>query len=331
MRACRRRIPPLLPLLLAALAGPGRAAEPPVSLDAANLSPVAQVFGLPRLTQGPGPGGATRAGLEVDWASHAVSDRDGAAFVRFDGETRRYTLTAVGRLPGRRAGWWALEAPYVQHTGGTLDDLIDRWHRALGLPRGDRPDRPHNKLLYRVVDDSGQVLLDRTGTAAGPGDLALSAGLPLAGPLSAGLRLEAPTGDADRLLGSGSWDAAGWLAATGAAGATGAWPWHAAGGAMAMTGGDVLPSLQRRWATFARLAGGWRPLPGLVLRAQLDGHTPLYRSPLVPLGSPALELRLGAAWHPGGGYRLAAGFSEDPAVGTAPDITFHLRLSRGRL
>lgn len=321
--------PPFRALLGAALAAaaPMPAAAPP-ELSAANLSPVVQVFGLPRVTGEPRDGAGVRADLRLDWASHAVSDRSGRAVVRFDGETRRYTLAVAGPAG---AGWWGVELPLVSHTGGYLDGSIEAWHDALGLPAGDRPARPSDRLLFRVVDGDGREVLRRTRSAAGPGDAALTAGLPLFGaraPVAAGLRLEAPTGDPDRLLGSGGWDLAAWLAGDGRAGPAGAWSGHAAAGALYMTAGEVLPDRHRRWAGFARLAGGWRPLAPLTLRVQLDGHTPLYHSPLTPLGDPALELRAGAAVEPGRGYRLEAGFSEDLAVGAAPDITFHLGLTR---
>jgi hypothetical protein len=224
----------------------------------------------------------------------------------------------------------------IQHSGGVLDGPIERWHNKLGLPQGDRRDRPRDKLLFRVVDDAGEEVVRQDDNAVGLGDLAVAAGLPvhgLAGPggrTSVGVRVEAPTGDPDRLMGSGGWDVATWLALRGAFPHAPAWRWHAAGGLLYMSESEVLGAQHRKRAGFGRLAAGWQPLRPLVLRAQLDGHTAMYHSPLKPLGGAAMELRLAAAWHPGRGYRLEAGFSEDLAVGVSPDITFHLRLSRGR-
>ena len=311
-----------------ATAGPAPDVRP--SQPAANLSPIVQIFGLPRLTQGLTRPGETRLRLDMDWASHAVSDRAGAAFVRLDGESRRFALTLEGALAPQGA-WWALELPYLTHSGGVLDRPIDAWHRALGLPPGDRAGRPRGALRYRVVDRKGREVLRHSRAAAGPGDAALSAGAPLAvpalaaGALTAAVRLEAPTGDPDRLLGNGHWDAAGWLAL---AGRHGAWSGHLAVGGLYMAGSEVLPGRHRQRAWFGRAALGWRLLAPLMLRAQLDRHGPLYDSPLTPLGSPAWELRLAAAWTPGPDYRVTAGFSEDIAVGTAPDITFHLGVAR---
>ncbi|MEF8793921.1 DUF3187 family protein [Thiohalorhabdus sp.] len=329
----RRRLPSLLALGLVVMTA--KTAEAGTSsLDAANLSPVVQVYGLPRITQGPDPAAETRLHLGVDWANHAVSDGSGRPFARFDGETQRLALTTTGPFSAQWGSWWALEAPWLAHNGGVLDGAIEAWHDALGLPQGDRADRRHNELRYRVVDASGKEILKRTQAAAGPGDVAFSAGFPvrgMAGPwnsASAGLRIEVPTGDPDRLLGSGSWDVASWLASDGRLDASGAWGWHVAGGVLYMTDSDVLPDLHRNWAGFGRAGVNLSWLDTLSLTAQLDGHTPMYDSSLDPLGGATIQLGLGAAWEPGAGYRAEAGFSEDLAVGTAPDITLHLRLSR---
>lgn len=289
----------------------------PTSLDAANLSPVIQVYGLPRITQGPEPA-ETRLHLGLDWANHSVSDRSGRSFVRLDGETQRFALTATGPISSDSGSWWALEVPWLAHTGESLG----------------RVDAPSNGPRYRVVDASGREVLSQTESATGPGDAAFTAGFPvpgMAGPwnsASAGIRVETPTGDSDKLLGSGSWDLASWVAAEGWLDASGAWSWHAAGGVLYMTNGDVLPDLHRNWAGFGRAGASLAWLETLSLTTQLDGHTRIYDSPLDPLGRAGIELRLGAAWEPGRGYRAEAGLSEDLAAGTAPDITFHLRLSR---
>lgn len=323
-----------LALLAIGLGQPtGSAVAAPPTLQTANMSPAVQIYGLPRQTRRPDPATA-QIRLGLDWASHAVSDRADGASVRFDGETRRYTLRAGGPLSLGAVGWWALAVPWVSHSRGVLDGPIEGWHQALGLPQGDRPERPWNKLRFRVTDSSGQDSLLRTEATAGPGDLALSAGLPLhPGAKSryrvdAGFRLEAPTGDPDRLLGSGGWDLATWLAAEGTLGLGGGWSWHAAAGGMYMTDSQILAQRHRNRALFARAAVHWQWLEGLSLAAQMDGHSAMYRSPLTPLGRDALELRLGATWEPRASLRAKAGFSEDLAVGAAPDITFHLNLSR---
>lgn len=318
---------------LVLLAGPGvlhpagaRALAP--AFATANLSPVVQPFGLPRITWDPGP----EARLTLDWASHHAGEVNGAHRVFFDGETRRYDLLVTGTL-FRSGARWRLDLPYVEHGGGRLDGLIERWHRFFGLPDGGRPDNPRDRLLLRVRDDDGTDSLHLDHPRSGPGDAAGAVTLPLGGAdgkALAGLRLEAPTGNPDHLLGSGGWDTAVWLAGSGREpAALGPARWHLAAGALYMSDSEILPERHRRWAAFGRAAGGWAPLSRLTLRAQIDGHTGLYRSPLTQLGEPALELRIGGTIRLWRGYRLDLGVSEDIAVETAPDITFHVGIIGG--
>lgn len=215
-----------------------------------------------------------------------------------------------------------------------MDGPIDAWHNAFGLPEGERTQLPQNALDFRVIDPSGDQLLHRSASTSGLGDVAVSAGLPLHpghggnATIDAGLRIEAPTGDPHRLLGSGGWDLASWLSAADKLGCADGWSWHAAAGALYMTDSQILASLHRKRAYFGRVAAHWAMHKHLSWTVQLDGHTALYDSPLVPLGQDTLQLRLGGDWQPWPKYRIEAGFSEDVAVGTAPDITFHLGLSR---
>lgn len=306
----------------------------PTSLNSANLSPVVQVYGLPRITEGPHPTSKSRLQLDLDWASHAIRASSQHAQVHLDGETQRYTLSAMGPWPPDSGSWWALEIPWVRHTAGQLDGPIDAWHNAFGLPEGERVRLPSNALDFQVVDASSKRLLHQSERASGLGDIAVSGGFPLYprrgdGPgIDVGFRIEAPTGDPHRLLGSGGWDLASWLSATNELGFGKGWSWHTAAGTMYMTDTRILGPLHRKRAFFGRIAAHWAMRKPLGWTIQLDGHTALYNSPLVPLGGAALQLRLGSEWRPWANYRIEAGFSEDLAVGTAPDIVFHLGLSR---
>ncbi len=316
--------------LAAGLAPPPAPADAPAPAFAtANLSPLAGVYGLPRITWAPEP----ELRLTLDWANHYTGERDGYRVVLLDGETRRLDLLATGALPldGAR---WRLDLPYLAHGGGRMDGLIEDWHRTFGLPGGGREDIPPDRLLFGVLDKDGDLALRLDRSRSGPGDVAAAVSAPLppwgdsGGETLAGLRVEAPTGKAESLLGSGGWDIAGWLATGGARPLIGGpLRWHVAGGALYMSGSEVLPEIHRRWAGFGRVAGTWTPLPRLSLRAQLDAHTGFYDSPLAPLGGTAMELRFGGAVRLGEGYRLDLGVSEDVAVETAPDITFHVGIA----
>ncbi|KPV39558.1 hypothetical protein AN478_10460 [Thiohalorhabdus denitrificans] len=302
-------------------------------MPTATLSPVQQVYGLPRDTEPVGaPEGGLRLRLDLDRASHDVLEGGARSGVLFDGETQRTTLSVSGPLP-RRLGEWTLEVPHVAHSGGFLDGTLDIWHSALGLPEGNRGRRPTDELLYVVVEDR-ETLLRRDSSASGLGDVALGARFPVAeddgeGRAVVGVRVEAPTGDPDGLLGSGGWDTSLWAGGT-LPGATWLGPGalHGAAGMVAMTGSGVLAELHRNWAGFLRLAGAVRPGSTFTLRAQVDVHTPFYRSEVGTLGKPAAEARLGTEVELPAWGRLDLGVSEDLTPERAPDVTFHLGWER---
>jgi hypothetical protein len=131
------------------------------------------------------------------------------------------------------------------------------------------------------------------------------------------------------MLGSGGWDAAGWLAGE----QTRTLPWgpihlHGALGALRSQPGDWLTERLRPWAPFGGAAMTWEPWRGWALKGQVDSHGPLYRGSMMPLGQTAVELRLIGRAPVKRHWRLELGFSEDIAVGTAPDITLHAHLGR---
>lgn len=326
----------LLPfLLLAAPALAGRAAALEiVPFQTANRSPVVQIFGLP----GPGralllPPGGTTAEFAVDTANNFAKNTDGNETSLFDGETYRFNLgLRRGIAPRFEAG---LDLPYLMHRGGFLDGFIEGFHDTFGLPQSGRDNAPRNRLLYSYRRAGVQkLLLDED--AEGLGDVRLSAAWQLRrGPeeeaprgtsLNASLKL--PTGDSDRLLGSGSTDLALWLTAThGLRTAESQWAVFGAAGLLAMTDGQVLKEQQRNLAGFGTLGAGWQPLSWLVLKVQFDGHTPFYDdSDLKELDSASVQLTLGGDLAVGEKTALELAVSEDIVVDTAPDAVFHLAL-----
>ena len=82
-------------------------------------------------------------------------------------------------------------------------------------------------------------------------------------------------------------------------------------------------------ALFASLSLVWEFIPSLALVAQLDVHEPIYATaPLAEDGMPVWGT-LGLRWAAGRSWIVEAQFNEDLNVGTAPDITFILGVSRG--
>ncbi len=288
-----------------------------------NQNPLVQIYGLPAATGTLPPAGSSEALLTADCASHFTESSAGGEEILLDGETYRFSLLLRHGIGENLA--IGLELPYVLHSDGFLDSFIIDWHDTFDLPQGGRDEAPRKRLLFTYADEKGERLrLDEP--ADGLGDLRLNGGWRLLQREESALALHAalklPTGDSDRLLGSGSTDLALWLAGDHATGKT--FAVYAATGALFLTDGDILPDRQRNLVGFATLGGGWRPWSGIIFKLQLDGHTAFFNSDL-PEMSESLLLTLGGTldW---GNTSLDIGVGEDLVVDSAPDVVFHLAL-----
>ena len=324
----RRR---LLIALAAAVLPLTAVAATDLPFDTTDQGPLAQLYGLPGIGAArPLAAGSYRIGLAFDAANHFVRATSSRESLSFDGETHRTTLQ-VAR--GIGAGWEiGAEIPYVNHNEGVLDNFIEDWHDAFGLPQNGRDRLPTEQLQYRYTRD-GVNRVDFSSPAAGLGDVRLTAARALwldQGTMDAALRLslKLPTGDSDRLLGSGATDFALWLSAgCHPTACRGRIHWYGGGGLLWLDQGDVLAEQQRRLVGFGSVGLHWRVVPAVTLTAQIDSHTPFYRdTALTPLGDSSVQLVLGGRWHLKERTALEIAVVEDIAVDTAPDVVIRLGL-----
>jgi hypothetical protein len=297
-----------------------------------NHQPLAQIFGLPAI--GPArvlASGQSATGYALNLATHFVNESNAVEQLTLDGETHR--LTVIHRRGVGRGLEWGIEAPLVSQTGGFMDGLIINWHDVFGLPQGGRDQTVRDRLLYRYRRQ-GVDLLNVTDPSAGVGDLRFTGGYALttgadAAPLALRAQLKLPSGESETLLGSGAPDLALWLSAgcAEASAGVGRLCGYGGGGVMVLGLGDVIPGLQQRWIGFASGGVAWRFLPAFTALLQLDAHSPFYRdTQLDALGEPAVQLVMGLRWRAGECLSVEAGFTEDVALATTPDISFLLHL-----
>lgn len=309
-----------------------RAADPALEASpyaVTNLSPFGLLYGVPALgparVLAPGVQHAELAAAAAN--SYAFSD-SGREDIFLDGETHRIALRLRG---GLAAGYeWTLELPWVAHSGGQLDSFIIRWHDLFSLPQGgrDRAERDRLRFSYRR-DGLERVTL--TEPVSGPGDLRVGLGRSLSRdahrPLAVRVELKLPTGDPDRLTGSGAVDLALWLSAASFLPGTRSWSVYGGAGVAVLGPGDVLPELQHRSVPFASAGIGWRALPRLAFKVQVDAHRALYGESAVPeLGHTALQLALGGSLRLGTESEFEFVVLEDIAVETVPDVTMQATL-----
>lgn len=297
-----------------------------------NQSPFVQIYGLPAaqgamLTKA----GEFSTGFQFEVASNFVKNYKGNEVISIDGETNRANLQLrYGLTKDIELG---VDIPYLNHTGGSLDGLIDNWHDFWSLPHGGRPNYPQDQLNYSYRNN-GQWLAAVTESQSGVGDASLSLGYQLSATeerywaLRTSLKL--PTGDAEYLLGSGSTDIAASIHFTDHSLLQDhKISWHASGGLLWMGSGEVLDAQREDWVIFGSLGLGWLATQNFSLKLQLDTHTAFYDSHLSELGEYSAQLVFGGAFRMGKNWMLDLAISEDIATGTASDVVFHIEI-KGR-
>lgn len=299
-----------------------------------NDQPVGRLYGVP-LGVDADPAAARGFGLRVglDVANGSIETSAGPTELTLDGET--WVLRFAGRHVWKN-GWRVMAGvPVVSHQGGGTDSFIEEYHDAMGLPDGNRKRRPADRLEYRYRRND-ETMFSQTDSTTGLGDVFLAVAAPLvrdrAGTraLDAVAGVDLPTGDSDRLLGSGSWDFSLGLAAADFA-TLAKWnlELHGGAGVLALTEGDVLADFQEPVAVYGDLAVGWRLARWLVPRVQVDFHSPFFAGTgQGPLDDWAVELVCGATVLLPGRFALDLAVAEDIAVQTAPDVAFHVGLKR---
>ncbi len=294
-----------------------------------NQNPLIRIFGLPAVGDAKvlGPG-TYSAGLYFDLANSYTTSTSSTESLLLDGESYSFDLILKAGLP---AGFeLGIDLPWLAYGGGTVDGFIESWHRFLGLPQGGRLQAPNNRLRYQYARD-GVPRLDIRDHHAGLGDLMLTGGWQFLGesksPQAAALRvsIKIPTGDSALLTGSGSTDLSLWLIGRSDHQlALGHATLYGAVGGMYLSPGDVLREQQNSWVAFGNVGAGWSPWEIISFNLQIDASTPLYHgSSFSTLSGTTCGLLMGGNLALGEKTVLELGVSEDLAVSTWPDVTFH--------
>lgn len=301
-----------------------------------NQSPIVMIHPFPAESSALiSPQGKFSSALTFDLASNYTSSTTDSENILLDGESYRWTLsTRYGVTDRFEVG---IEVPWIVQSGGFLDSFIVDWHDAFSLPQGGRDSAPKNQLQYSYANSGGErLLMDDSGS--GPGDMVLSGGLKLYEEKSAALHdalalrasIKLPTGDSDHLRGSGA--IGGTISLCGSANHFTEWGslgLFGSFGGMVTAKGDVLSDQQEPLAAFGTFGLGWGPAAWISFKLQINANTPLYKdSSLAELSNSGVMLVTGGALQLPADYQLDIGVSEDIAVATAPDVAFHLGLSK---
>lgn len=151
----------------------------------------------------------------------AAANPEGTAFY-IDGETSRTVIDFALGLGERFE--LDLEIPFLMHTGGFLDSIIDEYHEALDFPEGGRPGIQRDRYVNGYVTGGTSVFVEGGRDGIRQGDIVLSGRTALVKAVKGrpavtfSVSAKLPTGDSDRLDGSGSADYGAAIAISGQAG-----------------------------------------------------------------------------------------------------------------
>jgi hypothetical protein len=292
-----------------------------------DLNPLLGGFGLPSALPARIAGESWSVATDLNWANTSLIQGSDAELLVVDAETREVRVT-VGRSWSN--GFAAqLELPYRYTGGGVLDNAIDTWHDFFNLPAGARSTMPTDRIRI-AYQRAGSTLIDIDSSVSGLADASLDLGYSLrstsATAVSAWLSVKVPTGDADRLTGSGATDVS--LAIAGEHELSDNWSVFGQAGVTRLGDGDRL-SAQQRDVVWSGLAGvGWRAWRGLQLKAQVDAHGAAFEDTDLDFLGDALVLTVGGDYQFESGWRFDVAVSEDIAVESASDVVFVFGLRR---
>ena len=293
-----------------------------------NLSPIVQIYGIPRAVGGRVAAGYTESTYNLEISNNFQSENRDGTFAFFDGET--YVNSYRFHSDLRDDMEWGFELPYVAHTNGNLDSVVDEFHELFGLPDGQRSIAPRNRLDYFIRSD-GVVYTDFTDSQRGLGDVRGFMGYQVFDNPSEALALRTqvklPTGDSDKLTGSDAVDVSVWgeyeqalqlsrvnLLVT------------FAGGVSYLGEGEIIPQSQESWVGFGHF-GVQMPLGDrIALHAQLDAHTTVIDTPNPLVGQGGVLGTVGGRIGVADRYWVDLSLIEDLANESASDVVFQVLL-----
>lgn len=285
-----------------------------------NHNPFLQVFGLPSFqTAELAQPDQWDFGFSVDIANDADDADRLAERLIIDAESRVLNLSLRRRISDRLE--IGIDVPYVHHSGGSLDSLIFNFHDLVGLSNSSRDGL---KDQYRLLfEQQGRVFFDTDVPTSGVGDVQISAALGLE-KVTLRAAVKAPTGDPDKLTGSGAADLS--LGVYGG-GLTSLLerPLSYSGflGVLALGDGELMPELQRSAIPYGGAALRWQATSRFALATQLYVQGPYFKADLDELGGSTFQLAFGADVRFERSL-LRFAIVEDIAGGAAPDFALHL-------
>lgn len=272
------------------------------------------------------------ASVKLELANNSITADAARENIVIDGET--YLADINLRYAFGKNIEILLGIPLIYHSSGVLDQLIKSWHDLWGMSNDRRDVFPNNQLRYEYTKNGNTLINVDTGTG-GLGDTVV--GLKYndkkwrggATSIAYRLDLKLPTGDADKLTGSGATDVAlSMLAANSSLLGKRNIVVYGGAGLVALGKGDILPDIQKDYLGNAYIGAHWNANVRFALIAQLNYQTAYYQSELSQLGANSFQLYLNAAYTNQNDVVYELGFGENLATDTTPDFLLYFSVTR---
>jgi hypothetical protein len=293
-----------------------------------NQNPFIQIFVLPRAEPHvflPKKSLLTITSLDI--VNNTVQGKTKNETLILDGETYRFNFAMKYGLT--RNINLNFDLPIVKHASGRFDNFIRNWHDFFGLSNREQEQFEPNQLQY-LYSNNGIERVNISSNQQGVGDARLAVTYKENETQSKNniiyrLYLKLPTGNAEKLLGSGAVDV-GFSASTqsptylkeyysGIYGQLG-FVW--------LGKSDLFEDVQRRLATFGSATIDWDYWRPVVFKAQLDIHSAYYRSDIVDLGGNSVQLTVGGTIELDKKSQIDIGVTENLMTDATPDIGLNL-------
>ena len=212
--------------------------------------------------------------------------------------------------------------PLIHQSSGIFDSAIDNWHQFFGLPRGQRPAVEHDQYNIQY-DFQSQSLINLNESSTTLGDIQIALAHPLIEDKNTNLSMWAsiklPTGDKNKLSGSGATDFSAWLAMNQKLNKN--WVLNLNAGAVVLGDDNYHDIALSDYALYGHVMLGWLFTDNINLKIQLQGHSSYYEKSQLDILSDTYLLTFGTSIKINSCQQLDFAVSEDVKVSASPDIS----------
>jgi len=295
-----------------------------------NQLPYKQIFALPSLDNSPlTERGSMRFNFITNLSNTYDVSSDTDELIVTDAETLRTSLIFSYAL---KDNWQiGIEVPYIRHGSGFLDDFIYDWHDFFGMPQNGRSKATSDRMQISYLSGSNSLFAISGSDVGGLGDIRINTAHSRSWKnrkLVISSELKFPTGDFDKLTGSGGYDFSVGLTLNDPY-SLGEYDITIFAGLAGVFLGDVdgeLADKQNNFVLAGRAGIGWQVSDFLQLKAQIDGLSALYDSNIRELGESSMQMTFGTGLLFTEHISVDFSIAEDIKPCTAADVALQLAL-----